>query len=75
MATTRIVRPIPLTRAERATVYRRFKVYRNTGSIKTGQWVYQPHDFDSSFELWSKGYPTRREAVEAAFSELISNPV
>jgi hypothetical protein len=59
-----------LTRTERAKVYRAFKVYRNTGTGETGRWVYQPHDFDSSFELWSAGYKTRREAVEAAHEEM-----
>ena len=59
-----------LTAAQRRQVYRRFKVYKNTGSVEAGKWVYQPHDFDSSFELWSEGYRTRKEAVEAAHKEL-----
>jgi hypothetical protein len=60
-----------LTKSERAKVYRRFQVYRNTGTVGTGRWVYQPHDFDSSFELWSATYKTRREAVRAAFDEMV----
>lgn len=59
-----------LTQSQRRMVLRRFKVYRNAGSFKTGLWVYQPHDFDSSFDLWSDGYKTRREAIEAAYHEL-----
>ncbi len=47
-----------------------YKVYRNTGSVSKGRWVFQPHDFDSSFELYSPGYATRREALEAAYRDL-----
>jgi hypothetical protein len=59
-----------LTRSQRTAVLRAFKVYRNTGTYQTDKWVYQPHDFDSAFELWSDGYETRREAMEAAYEEL-----
>lgn len=59
-----------LSRSNRRAVYAAFKVYRNVGSHETGKWVYQPHDFDSSFELWSEAYKTRREAVEAAWDEM-----
>lgn len=51
-----------------------FKVYQNTGTVENGKWVYQPHDFDSSFELWSAGYTTREEAIAAAYAEIISDP-
>lgn len=63
-----------LTASQRRQVHRAFKVYRNTGSVHKGKWVYQPHDFDSSFQLWSDAYPTRREAVEAAYGELLGTP-
>lgn len=59
-----------LSPSERRQVYRRFKVYRNVGCVGTGLWVYQPHDFDSSFDLWSDTYETRRETVEAAYAEM-----
>lgn len=59
-----------LTTAQRRAVHRHFKVYRNVGSVDTSRWVYQPHDFDSSFDLWSESYRTRREAVEAAAAEM-----
>lgn len=59
-----------LTPEEIALVRENFKVYRNTGSVETGKWVYQPHDFDGAFELWSEGYKTRWEAEAAALKEL-----
>lgn len=59
-----------LSPSERRSVHRAFQVYRNVGTVGTGRWVYQPHDFDSSFDLWSGIYKTRREAIEAAFAEL-----
>ena len=59
-----------LTPAQRRAVLRQFKVFRNEGTIGTGRWVYQPHDFDGSFELWSDTHATRREAIEAAFEEM-----
>lgn len=59
-----------LTPAHRRAVHRHFKVFRNVGTVGTGRWVYQPHDFDSSFDLWSDTYATRREAVEAAAAEM-----
>jgi hypothetical protein len=37
-----------------------------------GKWVFQPHDFDSSFELYSEGYRTKREAIEAAYLDLLA---
>ena len=64
-----------LTPSQRRATLKRFRVYRNTGTVATDLWVYQPHDFDSSFELWSDGYKTRREATEAAYDELVNgNP-
>lgn len=59
-----------LTAEQIASVLEAFLVYRNTGSACTGKWIYQPKDFDSSFELWSACFRTRREAIEAAFAEL-----
>jgi hypothetical protein len=61
-----------LTVAQRRAVRKAFAVYRNMGTLGTGQWVYQPHDFDSSFELWSATFATRRAATEAAYAELSS---
>lgn len=60
-----------LTAEQIASVLDAFAVYRNTGTVGTGKWVYQPKDFDSSFELWSACYRTRREAIEAAYAELV----
>lgn len=59
-----------LTRSQRAAVRERFNVHRNTGTLHAGKWVYQPHDFDASFELWSAPFDTRREAMEAAYEEM-----
>jgi hypothetical protein len=56
-----------LTPAERARLLRHYRVYRNVGSRLAGQWVFQPIGFDSTFELYSDGYPTRRAATEAAW--------
>jgi hypothetical protein len=55
---------------DRKTVEAHYLIYRNTGTVCTGLWVYQPHDFDSPFELWSEGYKTMREAYQAALREL-----
>jgi hypothetical protein len=59
-----------LTAEQTAEVLKSFKVYQNEGSVETGKWVYQPHDFDDSFELWSAGYDTEGEAMAAAYAEL-----
>ena len=59
-----------MSHEDRKTIEAYFLIYRNTGTVCTGLWVYQPHDFDSSFELWSEGYKTKREAYQAAFREL-----
>lgn len=67
--TTRTKSSLPL--ACRRAVYRRFKVFRLTGPWQTGDWSYQPHDYDGSYEAWTQSsYQTRREAVEAAFREI-----
>lgn len=60
-----------LTRSQRAAVRERFNVYRNTGMLHTGKWVYHPHDFDASFDIWSAPFDTRREAMEAAHEEMV----
>lgn len=59
-----------LTAEQTAAVLDAFKVYENTGSVEVGKWVYQPHNFDSSFDLWSAAYETEAEAMMAAFAEL-----
>lgn len=59
-----------LTRSQRAAVRERFRVFRNTGPYHNGKWVYHPHDFGASFELWSAPFDTRREAMEAAYEEM-----
>ena len=59
-----------LTATKRRSTRKAFLIYRNEGTLETGKWVYQPRNFDASFELWSKGYRTRREATEAAYAEL-----
>ena len=59
-----------LSRSDRRAVHAAFKVYRNAGTVGTGRWMYQPHDYDGSFETWSEPYRTRREAVEAAWAEM-----
>jgi len=63
-----------LTKEEIATVLETYKVYKNTGTVGTGKWVYQPHDFDGSFELWSDTFATKREALVAAWNELATEP-
>lgn len=37
-------------------------------SHEGGPWFYQPDDFDGG-EVWSFGYPTREEAVQACILE------
>ncbi len=59
-----------LTAEQIAKVESFYIVYKNTGSVQRGKWVFQPHDFDSAFELWSDGYRTKREAMAAAYAEL-----
>jgi hypothetical protein len=61
-----------LTSEQMATVDRLYSVYRNAGTVQTGRWVYQPHDYDSSFQLWSDGYDTQEEAYVAAYAEFAS---
>ena len=59
-----------LSQDKKFQVQQYYHVYRNCGSLHIGKWVYQPWNFDSSFELWSKAYPTKKAAYEAAYAEL-----
>lgn len=56
-----------LGKEERAELARYFVVFRNSGSVDTGLWMFAPHDADLTFELYSEGYRTRREAEWAAW--------
>jgi len=59
-----------LTPDQLQAVHARYKVFKNEGTAATGMWVYQPHDFDGSFELWSEAYPTFKAAAQAAWREM-----
>lgn len=56
--------------AEKREVSTYFTVYDNRSGSGGAEWVYQPYDFDSTFELWSDVYATEAEADAAALEEL-----